>query len=166
MANALAQIYPQLGLKKKDFPHQKGTNFILLEIQFNLMSLFDFVESNLDWKTPQRRREFFDKLAKQKGFDPLIADNWYSLTQQDIKKQVSFSYSLIRNIVGEEERKGGEEGRRGEEERRRGAEEQRDQRDQRGGHERRRGKARRDETRCEDRYREREEEKFLPQFKN
>jgi hypothetical protein len=30
-----------------------------------------------------RRRNFFERYAKQKRFDPRIPDNWYSLKKED-----------------------------------------------------------------------------------
>jgi hypothetical protein len=36
------------------------------------------------WRNPKQRRKFFDDLANSKQFDPLNAENWYSITQKDI----------------------------------------------------------------------------------
>jgi len=36
------------------------------------------------WKSPKKQRRFFDRFAKSKQFCPLIARNWYSITQRDI----------------------------------------------------------------------------------
>eukprot|EP00026_Physarum_polycephalum_P002322 Phypoly_transcript_02328.p1 GENE.Phypoly_transcript_02328~~Phypoly_transcript_02328.p1 ORF type:complete len:917 (+),score=144.55 Phypoly_transcript_02328:40-2790(+) len=39
---------------------------------------------NASWKDPKKRKWFFDELAKDKGFDPLVAKNWYSIVPSDI----------------------------------------------------------------------------------
>jgi hypothetical protein len=48
----------------------------------NKLNLF-FTSGNY-WQDATHRREFFDKLASKKGFDPLIPDNWYSLSKETI----------------------------------------------------------------------------------
>lgn len=39
------------------------------------------------YKTIDERRVFFEKFAKEKGFDPLIPENWYKVTLGDFLKQ-------------------------------------------------------------------------------
>lgn len=36
------------------------------------------------WFDIKTRKEFFMKFAKERGFDPLIADNWYSVSNDDL----------------------------------------------------------------------------------
>lgn len=36
------------------------------------------------WRDAENKRQFFINIAKMKGFDPLVAANWYSVTIQDI----------------------------------------------------------------------------------
>jgi len=57
---ALAKLYPELGLKLENFLHYQG------------------------WKLAEQRRKFFDELAKSKLFDPLDATKWYSVTRKDV----------------------------------------------------------------------------------
>lgn len=33
---------------------------------------------------PVRRKEFFLRIAKERGFDPLVPENWYPLIRSDI----------------------------------------------------------------------------------
>jgi len=44
-----------------------------------------------DWKDPSTRRGIFDRIANSLGFDPLVANNWYSVTfsNQLSKKETS-----------------------------------------------------------------------------
>lgn len=45
------------------------------------------------WTDPKSHKAFFDKIAKEKKFDPLIAENWYKITLKDINNEV-WTYGL------------------------------------------------------------------------
>jgi hypothetical protein len=47
--------------------------------------------------TPQNRRKFFENYAKNNGFDPLIPENWYSVTTESVKSVLVFS--LFNSII-------------------------------------------------------------------
>jgi hypothetical protein len=36
------------------------------------------------WFYPEDRRNFFENYAKSKGFDPLVPDNWYNVTREQV----------------------------------------------------------------------------------
>ena len=38
----------------------------------------------LEWTRVENRRSFFESYAKESGFDPLVAENWYSESKQKI----------------------------------------------------------------------------------
>lgn len=40
------------------------------------------------WKTRTSRRQFFDKLAQDMRFDPLLAENWYLISANTVKQKV------------------------------------------------------------------------------
>jgi hypothetical protein len=42
------------------------------------------------WHEPDARRKFFESYAKQKGFDPLIPENWYKQSRNLFLGQVFF----------------------------------------------------------------------------
>lgn len=46
------------------------------------------------WHDALSRRQFFEKYAKERGFDALIADNWYSQSKSEILS-VPVSYSIL-----------------------------------------------------------------------
>jgi hypothetical protein len=50
-----------------------------------------------DWTKPENRRKRMEDFAKEKGFDPLIPENWYSVERKDFVKEVfvlsNISYS-------------------------------------------------------------------------
>jgi len=54
---ALMKLFPELRLKKEQFEM---------------------------WKSPAKRRNFFDGFARSKHFNPLDADKWYSVTKKEI----------------------------------------------------------------------------------
>lgn len=41
------------------------------------------------WKDIANRRKVFDEIARDNGFDPLIAANWYSLPKDKVSKVIS-----------------------------------------------------------------------------
>eukprot|EP00026_Physarum_polycephalum_P002139 Phypoly_transcript_02143.p1 GENE.Phypoly_transcript_02143~~Phypoly_transcript_02143.p1 ORF type:complete len:817 (+),score=78.77 Phypoly_transcript_02143:221-2671(+) len=45
---------------------------------------FKFATSRNFWEDSKNKREFFDKFARDRGFDPLLPANWYSLSLQEI----------------------------------------------------------------------------------
>lgn len=53
------------------------------------------------WKDRNNRREFFVNFAKQKGFDALIASNWFSRNPKSIiEAKVQFALdSFLTNVI-------------------------------------------------------------------
>ena len=37
------------------------------------------------WGNPSNRRRYFERFAEERGFDPLIAENWYSVHLGEIE---------------------------------------------------------------------------------
>eukprot|EP00026_Physarum_polycephalum_P000804 Phypoly_transcript_00805.p1 GENE.Phypoly_transcript_00805~~Phypoly_transcript_00805.p1 ORF type:complete len:823 (+),score=101.61 Phypoly_transcript_00805:1404-3872(+) len=62
LARALLAAFPNIGLESKKF---------------------GFLAKNLT-KDPKERREFFVKFAASRGFDPLVAKNWYPILKRDL----------------------------------------------------------------------------------
>jgi len=60
---ALVKLYPELMLKKGNF-----------------------LQSEKGWKATTNQREFFDGFARSNNFNPLDAENWYSVTLQEITR--------------------------------------------------------------------------------
>jgi len=46
----------------------------------------NFLKSKKGWKIPQNQKKFLDTFARSKNFNPLDAENWYSVTHHDIMK--------------------------------------------------------------------------------
>eukprot|EP00026_Physarum_polycephalum_P001768 Phypoly_transcript_01770.p1 GENE.Phypoly_transcript_01770~~Phypoly_transcript_01770.p1 ORF type:complete len:893 (+),score=154.72 Phypoly_transcript_01770:58-2736(+) len=59
---------------------------------------FDMLPKNY-WAKRENRRQFFLDVAKEKGFDPKDANNWYSLTKQTFCEEVSVKggYSVMQH---------------------------------------------------------------------
>ena len=52
------------------------------------------------WDDPAIHRNFFDELAKDMDFDPLVAENWYKMTHNTvIKKKVWRISTNTRNNI-------------------------------------------------------------------
>jgi hypothetical protein len=58
--------------------------FFLFFFFFFFFFLFSFqylcFHAVLSWGDASKRRAFFDRFAQDKGFDPLVPGNWYSIT--------------------------------------------------------------------------------------
>jgi hypothetical protein len=85
LKSALAKLYPGIGLRKENYFHSKGR-----PLQWCFIRVTDVSEG---WKVPSQQRKFFDRFARTHNFDPLEAEKWYGITQQDILHAVS---SLLR----------------------------------------------------------------------
>lgn len=61
------------------------------------------------WKDVRKRRDWLDKYAKERGFDPLIAENWFEYTSEAVSiAQVLSCYFLSLSCVLLTENQGGE----------------------------------------------------------
>lgn len=52
-----------------------------------------------DWRDIESHRKFFDSIALEKKFDPLIPENWYNMDNKEVKKKVILIYmAVLRSI--------------------------------------------------------------------
>ncbi len=65
--------------KKQTF---KYTSMIRL-----LVTLYNFHQPGGYWNSLENRRNFFIEIAEQKGFDPLIIENWNNVTHEEFRKK-------------------------------------------------------------------------------
>lgn len=81
LKKALLEAYPSLSFQPRVF----GTLlFILPVIIINIFMV--------DWTKLKKRRECFDDYAKDRGFNPHIAENWYSISYSKlVEDKVSWS---------------------------------------------------------------------------
>jgi hypothetical protein len=71
---ALTKLYPELNLDKGKFLEHKGyLQCSFMKIKFGFIGL----------ERIEKRRQFFEKLAKSRNFNPLDAEKWYSFTKSD-----------------------------------------------------------------------------------
>jgi len=63
LAHALMDVFPNIGLEE---------------------SKFIFTQGNY-WQDTQNKLEFFETFAKKKHFDPLVAENWYTISHQELR---------------------------------------------------------------------------------
>lgn len=78
---ALTQLFPEL-----EFDETKFVNLWSMPIYYYFVivikSLTHYSENY--YADAVNRKKIFDKFAKSRGFDPLVAENWYSITSEDI----------------------------------------------------------------------------------
>eukprot|EP00026_Physarum_polycephalum_P002189 Phypoly_transcript_02194.p1 GENE.Phypoly_transcript_02194~~Phypoly_transcript_02194.p1 ORF type:complete len:921 (+),score=154.23 Phypoly_transcript_02194:106-2868(+) len=83
----------------QDLKEHKGSRSILFYHNFSLKRALQWVYPDIgldpslfqqknrkSWQDEGKRKAFFDDLAKARGFDPLIAENWYTLEEVDAKR--------------------------------------------------------------------------------
>ena len=78
---ALQDVYPDIGLDSNRFSKKPGMSTSPSPYQFTYL-LFYFVSFHISgnyWNNDDNKREFFKQFAAKRGFDPLIATNWYSV---------------------------------------------------------------------------------------
>jgi hypothetical protein len=75
-----------------------SSNFYL--IYFSISHLPKLTESKIEnyWMEEKNRRGFFETYAQQMGFNPLIAQNWYSVTDRSFVGLRVCSLHLKNNI--------------------------------------------------------------------
>ena len=64
---ALIELFPEIGLNMHQFSG-RGIMYFLNDV---------LIRFEVGWNNLETRRAYFEKYAKQNGFDPLNSDNWY-----------------------------------------------------------------------------------------
>lgn len=86
IANALIELFPNIGFDKLSLQNWQ-CNFIILYYfasNFFTYKIYSFIAHTGNLKN---QKIFFEKFARERGFDPLIADNWYSQKRREIINQ-------------------------------------------------------------------------------
>eukprot|EP00026_Physarum_polycephalum_P001762 Phypoly_transcript_01764.p1 GENE.Phypoly_transcript_01764~~Phypoly_transcript_01764.p1 ORF type:complete len:946 (-),score=154.63 Phypoly_transcript_01764:299-3136(-) len=73
-AKALFQRFPWPEVLVTAFP----------EVHFDSSTKFKTTAENVDFSDPALQQVFFDQLAKEKGFEKTLAENWYKVTREEI----------------------------------------------------------------------------------
>lgn len=81
MSSALFHLFPDIG-----FDVQKFHVMPSIHILFIFIVVFDYLVEN-HWAKLENRRKVFENFANEKGFDPLLAEKWYSMLSSDFMKQ-------------------------------------------------------------------------------
>jgi hypothetical protein len=97
--SAVVDAYPNIGLDQSKFI--LTPSMIALSEVITCVSKTDsFIKTETYWLAPNNHKIFFDNFAKARGFDPLKAHNWYSVSKDDIKtRMVCPVYILFRFYV-------------------------------------------------------------------
>jgi hypothetical protein len=89
-ASTFKHIFPDIGLDKNKLHHARSMTLSLLSFS----SYFYYLESR--WHSVFNRKKWFDDFARSRGFDPLIASNWYKMNYSQLALQ---EVSIIYNIM-------------------------------------------------------------------
>ena len=95
--SALFHLFPNIGLDRfrfsilrmSSYPHLPPSSFIdfiyFIYYIYSFIYLFVYIifTGNF-WEDPKNKRDFFDRFAKERGFDSLIPSNWYPITLHEI----------------------------------------------------------------------------------
>eukprot|EP00026_Physarum_polycephalum_P000662 Phypoly_transcript_00663.p1 GENE.Phypoly_transcript_00663~~Phypoly_transcript_00663.p1 ORF type:complete len:1097 (+),score=133.55 Phypoly_transcript_00663:927-4217(+) len=73
VGEALLQLYPDIGLEPDHLKFSEGI-----------------------WVSSENRKKLFDSFAAQKGFDPLIAQNWHSIGKKDFVASVKGASNILK----------------------------------------------------------------------
>lgn len=75
LVRALTTVYPEIGLDPSKFP----------------------IIPRYHWDNADNRRAFFEEYARDMGFDPLIAENWYKVEFTSLLNSHPKAWSLLHN---------------------------------------------------------------------
>lgn len=73
LCNALLDCYPNIGLLLKFF---KSNSLI----RFHHV----YIYKGNPWSDRKDRKQYFGEVARSRGFDPLVAENWYSVSYDQL----------------------------------------------------------------------------------
>ena len=83
MVDALLNIFPEIGLVKKEFQSRPSKPITLQHISIHVFVLtFSLASLGNYWSEESNRKNLFLAFAREQKFDPLIAQNWYSASRQ------------------------------------------------------------------------------------
>jgi hypothetical protein len=72
---ALMDLFPELDLQPSEFIFIPS----IMPSEINLFVLISNLKGNY-WESKKNRVALFQKIALERGFDPLIPENWYHVT--------------------------------------------------------------------------------------
>ena len=86
LSKAISDLFPSIGIDKAKFINPcmsfylfVTSSFILYFILSPFLMLFLVL-----WQDKQNRRRFFEKYAKENGFDPLVANDWSLISKKHL----------------------------------------------------------------------------------
>jgi len=98
LTRALVGLFPEVSFDESKFlivpsmPFYFCCHSVLLCSLFSPHSFSNLFITGAFWKELKNRKKVFDRFAKENKFDPLIADNWYSIgyrSMADASKGIS-----------------------------------------------------------------------------
>jgi hypothetical protein len=88
---AISHLFPEIQFDITKFAYPPSMRLslcakpllIFKKTIYKTKNVITFYEEYL-WADLQKRRRFFENFAKDNGFDPLVATNWYGVSQERI----------------------------------------------------------------------------------
>jgi hypothetical protein len=77
-------LFPDVAFDESKFFNLPGTSLLPLPLFLLYSLLFFNLYKGRFYADLNNRREVFNKFARKKGFDPLVAEKWYNVPRQDI----------------------------------------------------------------------------------
>lgn len=90
LVKALEDIYPNIGLRREMFAFLHRM-LLFFPLFYSCPSDFHTLFIGGYWSEPKNRKRFFDEFARDSNFDPLVPENWYSVTTNEIEQRKVFS---------------------------------------------------------------------------
>ena len=96
---ALLHLFPEIGLDRSKFPMMPSVSRFYFSscccVNINIIFFSPSQSLGNHWADIDNRRKFFDKVAEEKGFDPLVAEHWYEIVPQMLNSKV---FTVLQSI--------------------------------------------------------------------
>jgi hypothetical protein len=86
--DSLMAVFPNIGLERSRMPSDDKLIWqpsMLKYAQNHIILIYFILIPENNWLDPDNQRNVFVKFATQKGFDPLVAENWYDITFKNMR---------------------------------------------------------------------------------
>lgn len=88
----LEDVFPKIGIDRLKFDHSIHKSTLLFK------NIFNCIAEN-HWQDSANRREFFEKRAKELGYDPLLPETWYKIAPTVYRSKVCHVAAVLALIV-------------------------------------------------------------------
>lgn len=76
-------VYPDIGLSYEKFNQMPRISLSPLCFSRLLCNIY-YCNLERYWANQRNRKTFFDEIAREQGFDPLVAENWHRISHDTV----------------------------------------------------------------------------------